>query len=532
MLALGALAVVATSGAIERFRTVRMPDLGYGGSKISGSFMDYTDDSCMFVGSVSNAQGKPVPYAWDLDNDGAFGVVEEIPIPSGWEGEAVGGCMFPNGDIAVVGNIRMNQASVAVLWRKHLFGQHQMTVLSNLNSRISDADYGGPSDPQLLIVGAVQAGGVLRPVLLGLRVTDDNPVAMILPYIEQDAFANGVAFGRNGRHVVVGWATFPSGLRKPCKWEGPTFDSFVPIGIPGNVQGEALDVDLFGNTGSITGRLMRNGRVRGFQAPSYEIEDVSQFFAPLEGSQNSATIGCYNLGDTATHEVGHWMGLSSVPGGTAIATLWLNDTPINARMLLADPAGIVTYEWDFDYNGSAFVSYGEVHNDGEIYAAAFLPTGDLMPDWASVMMGHFFGDTDPSHAAVSLWHDDGREMRVRTENVGGARVAEVETAIPAIVNAHTSPFDLSVFGVTARAASNQPGASGKLMVHLFNYQTNQFDVLAVLDLGDTATHFDLPISGDASRYWDPVHHRVEACLEFTQNGNKLTALCIDSVTAR
>lgn len=577
------MAALCSCGALglELLAPKRLTDDGFGSDANAAADHPLADDLAFVFGSKNTANGRVVPVVWQVSNGYLSDIIEEIPIPSIAQGEAIGGAVSANGDLAVVGNLRAGTIQQAVVWRKPWMGgwsQPEPLAPGSDGSLAARADYCG--DGFVFAAGDVQING--RRVAAAFRVDIqgvDEAVALLPTpaagsssgreiLVDCTSFGSLLVAGSitdgNGnthpaiwRHTANGWATFPNSVRRT---EG-TANSLVVLDQDGETEIARLDV---------CGTLLRGGRTTGFAARGkYGTAEAGYtLLPPLDGYENSAAVSHYDGGDTGTHEIGHWMGISSNRGGLPVATLWFYDwlesqppTSVAAQQLLFDPSS-VSQMVGIEESGVEKIYVGQCMDEEDFpipSAFLFAPAGWTLPEVGDVVLaasgsethrepdgegvtmalsaqdgglGEFIGDL------VALWHDDGRAWRIGTAPRGDERAAIVDLVynVSAALATGGAEFRKCMFPmcggfmVTASALSNSGEGAGTLNVYVLNPQSGAYSLRGAFGLGETAQTIE-------ALTWDCLDHdqcvvapngQIRVRLEYVQAGSGGGALSIDS----
>lgn len=544
----------ATSHALELLQPRPLQDDGFG-STANAATADHplADDLAFVFGSKSKPDGKTVPVVWQLTKGSLTDIIEEIPIPSFAQGEAIGGAVFPNGDLVAVGNLRLGNVTRAVLWRKPSasgWNPPQPLAPNADESTAEHAAYCSAEGGHLHIAGSTKMAGVLLPVVFHfdghLPAIEPLPVPPGASASGREILVDCTSWGNFISRAAAGWVADRQGRTRPVVWlETPSGWATFPSSLRQGDQGMAnslviLDQDDQTEVGrlSICGTLLRSGRTIGFAAQRAlgSSDENYLLLPPLPGFENSAATDHYSLGDTATHEVGHYLGLSSNADGTQVATLWIADfanssraKTVAARQLLVDPTAlseIRALKQSGLLAGQVILSPGQAAS-----AAVFERSGSFVPD--SVQVASSATGSEVHREPDGLWHQDENELRIRTEN--NAVVIDLEFLTGPIPPFSAEDFRRCVFPLcggfilSAHALSNRENPSGTLNVYAFDPLASEFTPRASFPLTATPQSINA-FAWDSTEHphlVDPATGAIKIRLEFIQDFHGPTALALD-----
>ena len=516
-LAMVCLAFASKASAIELFQPVPLPDDGHGSTAQGWAWTDPLTTVRDIVGSKTNPAGLTVPVIWSYKDVVPIWSQYELPLPSGNEGEAIGGATLPDGYTVVVGNLFDRGSQWGVVWRKPpmgSWGMPQVLCQDSERSWVARADYCG--DGILATAGSSFEDGRWRAVLHMVSATDVATVDLPVPSNSNSAALGIRCMGDTATHDVwaAGRVTDRQGRMHPIVWanSGQGWATF-PIDLQGGAQGEATNVVSTGSGWVVCGNAMGAGRTVGFKATldigGHEISHG--LLEPLRGLMNSSA-------DCLSTDGGVTFGKSTNAGGQQVPTGWIGDLPFPARQLMHD--GLTVTIFDSFRIQDNDLAVGNVVNTsgGERQAAVFSPTSTHVPDHFNPVLGN---PTDPEgDSLIGLWHNDDNAARIRCERSGGMQKALLDLGFTPLKLWNVP--DLLQYNVIARAEGNQPGASGTLNVYALNTVNNTWLPVGSFQLGgsDTTCTGLFPAAGMVNAQSGAVH----LWLEFVANGNRPTAL--------
>jgi hypothetical protein len=505
--------VMSAAQAIDKSTPLLLMDDGFGSDATYG-FMDYTEDACMILGKKNDAFGRSIPMMWEVE-DGVV-TATALPVPAGFSGVAMGWAKFPNHETIVTGNlIDNNSNSHAVVWRSVNYGPWQMPVRLSPLTALDIAGHEMQHGVQAEVAGSVFENGAWRPVVFTIKPNLDI-THTLLPATTGGGMASGMDEGPNGGLSVSGWLMAPSGLRKPVIWtdDGSGFVT-RPIAVQNGVGGQAYrSSPKDDGVVCVVGDLFRSGRTMGV----FSVDPAQQgsSLRPVEGFENSTA---YNLGNTGTHEVGHWVfGASSNPGGLPSSTVWLplaldDYGPFPMQQFLSDPNSVARVT---SFKPGQGCVVGSVIPGGSVFSQAcvFTSDGSQAPDNVDVPVGRAFGDV------AAMVHNDGEIYAVRTERINGQRMACVDLEL--------NPLSFTAgqedrFGADILFPNAATG--GTINVYFFNHSTQEFESFYTNNPGGGLLGISAPLPAAARSSAGQVKIRIE----FKHAGNQPRTIGIETI---
>lgn len=538
-LAIVCLMSVGNAHAIEMFRTVPLPDDGHGSSAMAAMQGVSSETVKQVVGSKMNASGMKVPVIWtvNLTTNDAVGL--ELPLPSGQEGEAVGGATFPSGDRVVVGNLIEGLKHWGVIWRRPAMGAWSMPELlcqDSEQSWVTSLVYSGETGG-LNIVGATGSALEGGRWLAALHfISPDSVMTIDIPTPPvSNAAALRMRFDITGAAgasslivhdnpliavstaVAGGWLTDRQGRRRPVIWtnDGQGWATF-PSDFSGGNQGQVNDVHASQSGWTVCGVNFRADRMLGFNG-MLDIgghEESHGLLQPLQGFASSNAI------DLST-DGGATFGISTNATGDALATGWIGDLAFPAQQLMHDGNTVNRLESFRIDDVSVATGTAVVAPGGQPQACLFAPLNSHVPDTINVTIGNV-----ANNQANLLWHNDDRNLRARSERVGGMQKALLDIGFTPLRNRGVP--DLLQYNLIARAEGNQPGASGTLNVYVLDPVSLKWPLVGSFNLtnADQACTGQFPGAG----FVNTQTGNVRLWIEFIADGNRPTTLVCDVAT--
>ena len=348
------LALVATSVAqspIGLYEVVELPSLGFG-STANGLVFDESTENTYVAGSVTTASGRQIPTGFQFEIDGTR-ISVFLPIPNGFEGEAVGVVVDPASDWPVyamnVTSPNGNQHSmIAIVTGEHpeeiitlplpgIGGQGGEEIVQNAFRRPLT------SDEAMVIPGrAKTAEGEWHAVSWtynGTEITITD-LGTSLPPNAGHSTANGIVM--HDIIWVVGAAQNGQNKWRPVVWEETGVDGFSPFQLPApqNKNAMAYGISDSGNNElAIIGDVFGgNNRSRAILWTLPEIgEPRFESLGAPEGFTNSSAFSVVfdGLSEELIAVGSAWNGKEEESVGAIF--LPNSETAIEASEILQDP---------------------------------------------------------------------------------------------------------------------------------------------------------------------------------------------------
>ena len=535
------LMFASNANAIELFRTIPLPDDGHGSMAraVNGGIVEFPNVREV-AGSKMNAAGMSVPMIWNVNLMSSAAVGVELPLPTGSEGEALGGATFPNGDRIVVGNVSDRGSQWGSFWRMPAmgsWGSPQVLCQDAERSWVSRGDYCG--EGFFAVAGSSFEGGVWRAVLHLVTPTDVVTVDLPAPAGSNSAAlavdcvkAGGDPTPASFTLLAGGWITDRQDRMRPVVWvnAGEGWATF-PQDIQGADQGQVNGVALTQSGWTACGVNFRAGGSVGFAATSSigGHEESHGLVQPLAGFADSSADRFAISDSSAGRSANIVSGTSMNPGGSPIPTWWFRGSPVAAQQLLLDPGSVVEVR-GFLPNDAETSTLGAIvaSSGGQPRACLFRATTTHVPDGIDVPIGKRFSTDDgATFPAAWLWHNDDRELRIRADRAGGVLKAVTDLQFTPL-GGPSMPNSIE-YRLIARAEGNQPGVTGTLNVYAFNFTSQTWAPAGSFPVTSTASVF----SGETGALGliNPQNGAVRLRLEFIADGNRPTVFICNMARA-